>query len=266
MKTLISEVCKSVLRPLASVFLRCGLTWREFSDISKATFVEVASGEFGKRKRATSISRVCILTGIHRKEVKRLRDLLAEPSPDFSNRASDATRMLNGWHQDKEFTDEDGHPAPLTIEGPEPSFAQLFAKYGGDTPPQTMLRELKESKSIEVAEDNRVRALARYFMPYALSPQNIQIFGSHLSSHAETLRNNVVDYDNKAPLFDRAAMERNVDAAYQKAFHEFIGVRCQSLLEDVDDWLLAHHIDENDTQSVPVKLGLGIYAIESTEQ
>ena len=266
MKNLISEVCQTVLRPLASVFLRCGLTWREFSDISKATFVEVASGEFGKRKRATSVSRVCILTGIHRKEVKRLRDLIAQPATDYSNRTSDATRMLNGWHQDKEFTDQNGHPAVLTLDGPGPSFAQLFTKYGGDTPSQTMLRELKESKSIEVVDDDRVRALARYFMPYALSAQNIQVFGSHLSSHAETLRNNIVEHDNHDPLFDRAAIVHNVDAAYQKAFHEFIGARCQNLLEDVDDWLLAHQVNESDENCVPVKLGLGIYAIESTEK
>ena len=68
-KSLLQSVCRQILRPLASMLLKCGMTWKEFSDISKSVFVEAATEEFGIDGRPTNVSRVSILTGISRKEV-----------------------------------------------------------------------------------------------------------------------------------------------------------------------------------------------------
>jgi hypothetical protein len=70
-KSTLRLACGALLRPIASVVLKCGMTWREFSELSKSVFVSVATDEFGIRGRPTNISRVSILTGISRKEVKR---------------------------------------------------------------------------------------------------------------------------------------------------------------------------------------------------
>ena len=64
------------MRPIASLLMRCGMTWKEFAELCKTVFVEVASEEYGIRGRKTNVSRTAILTGMSRKEVKRLRDLL----------------------------------------------------------------------------------------------------------------------------------------------------------------------------------------------
>ena len=53
--------------------MKCGMTWKEFSAISKSVFVETATDEYGIRGRPTNISRVSVLTGISRKEIKRRR-------------------------------------------------------------------------------------------------------------------------------------------------------------------------------------------------
>ena len=45
-------------RPLAQMLLRAGVNWREVAELGKATFVEVATREFGIRGRPTNISRV----------------------------------------------------------------------------------------------------------------------------------------------------------------------------------------------------------------
>jgi hypothetical protein len=51
-----------VLRPIARIFLRFGIGFREFAEISKAAFVDVASTDFGIRGRPTNISRVAVMT------------------------------------------------------------------------------------------------------------------------------------------------------------------------------------------------------------
>ncbi|MDH3905625.1 MAG: DUF6502 family protein, partial [Gammaproteobacteria bacterium] len=58
-----------VLKPIARILLRFGIGFREFSEIAKTAFVDVASSDFGLRGRPTNISRVAVMTGLTRKEV-----------------------------------------------------------------------------------------------------------------------------------------------------------------------------------------------------
>ncbi|MBL0900763.1 MAG: hypothetical protein IBJ17_18960, partial [Reyranella sp.] len=77
-KTNVLAACRLLLRPLARLLIKSGVPWREFADLSKLSFVEVATREFGIRGRPTNVARVSILTGINRREVARLREILEE--------------------------------------------------------------------------------------------------------------------------------------------------------------------------------------------
>ena len=64
------------LRPMARILLKFGIGFREFSEVMKTAFVDVATRDFGLRGRPTNISRVAVMTGLTRKEVRRLREKL----------------------------------------------------------------------------------------------------------------------------------------------------------------------------------------------
>ena len=256
------NACRALLRPIALVLLRGGITWKEFADISKSVFVSVATDEFGIRGRPTNVSRVSILTGISRKEVKRQRDLLEADVDAVSSKTTDATRLLSGWHQDSEYQDR-GQPLPLPISGPAPSFASLFARYGGDTPEQTLIRELKAAGSVSEDADGRLVAMRRYHMPASLDEGAIRFFGTNLYDHANTLSNNLAD-DGRPRRLEGFAVEANVDARHQAAFRAYIDERGQQFLEEIDDWLATHSINSDDATASTVRLGLGIYGIEGS--
>ncbi len=228
--------------------------------MSKSVFVSVATDEFGIRGRPTNVSRVSILTGISRKEVKRQRDLLATGGETVSTKTTDATRLLSGWHQNQDYIDDDGSPLALPLNGPAPSFETLFALYGGDTPMQTLLRELKNATSVGEDGDMLV-ALRRFHMPAAMDEANIRFFGSNLFDHANTLSNNIAG-DGRPKRFEGFAVDTEVDPDAVAAFHEFLDARGQQFLEEIDDWLAAHRKDPSDEKSSPVRLGLGAYAIQ----
>src|SRR5215467_10963761 len=79
------QILKSVhqwLKPLIHVLLSCGITWKEFAELSKTAYVEVATRNFGKRGRPTNVSRTAVLTGLGRKDVRKQRQALsAAPTP-----------------------------------------------------------------------------------------------------------------------------------------------------------------------------------------
>jgi hypothetical protein len=241
--------------------MKCGMTWKEFSDLSKSVFVAVATDEFGIRGRPTNISRVSILTGISRKEVKRQRELLTGSATAVPTKTTDATRLLSGWHQDPTYVDKDGEPRVLAPNGQVPSFRSLFEEYGGDTPEQTLLRELLKAGSIEKDEEGRFIARRRYHMPVEMDPGSLRFFGNNLYDHGNTLCNNVTGSPDKRRL-EGFAVDDRIDPSAVEEFKTYLDVRGQQFLEEVDDWLSQHRLDSNSTNITPVRLGLGVYAIE----
>lgn len=263
LQTTLCNACRILLRPIALVLLRAGMTWREFSEISKSVFVSVATDEFGIRGRPTNVSRVSILTGISRKEVKRQRDMLAAASPVASSKTTDATRLLSGWHQDPDYIDDTGQPLPLPLKGAAPSFEALFAAYGGDTPEQTLIRELRQANSIAEDDTGLLLALRRYHMPQAVDEGAVRFFGTNLYDHANTLSNNLAT-DGRPKRLEGFAVDSNVDARDAETFRKFVDERGQQFLEEIDAWLAEHSIEPDDANASPVRIGLGVYAIEGT--
>lgn len=156
-----------VLRPIAKILLRFGIGYREFAEVAKSAFVDVATSEYGIRGRPTNISRVAVMTGLTRKEVRRIRDDLSNDSSSSQSKTTPLATVLHRWYSESEFLDGEGRPAvlPFNSDGDQPTFASLVKKFGGDIPPGAMRTELKRVKAIEEDESGNIRAIRRDIHP-----------------------------------------------------------------------------------------------------
>ena len=252
------------MRPIASLLMRCGMTWKEFAELCKSVFVEVASEEYGIRGRKTNVSRTAILTGMSRKEVKRVRDLLESEQPPTPSKTTDPTRVLAGWHQDEDFLDEAGRPLELPLDGDGPTFAKLLQRYGGDIPAGAMLKELKIAKAVEETDGKKLRAISRYYMPIQMEPELIVVAGSALQDLGATLNNNVVPSSDRRRRFEGRAINESIDPKAVPEFHRFLEEQGQQFLEKLDDWLTKHQLENGSDRDNNVRLGVGLYAIQDT--
>ena len=260
-KTSATAALRFLVRPIARIMLRAGVNWREFADVCKATYVEVATEDFGIRGRPTNISRVSILTGMTRREVRRLRTLLQDENPEVFNRMNNATRILAGWYQDDEFLDKDGRPARLQPTGKKRSFESLCGKYSGDVAATTILKELKHVGAVAESTDGTLTAKTRYYMPALMDPEQMLRSGSVLEDIGYTVAYNLNRKPKEPSRFERRATNTKIPAKAVPKFHEFIEKEGQAFLELVDAWLTNHETtDSDDTENV--QLGLGAYWIE----
>ena len=78
------------MRPIARILLRCGVTWKELAELVKLVYVDVATTDYGKHGRPANASRVAILTGLSRRDVKRARDAI-----EAGAEALDPMRKIN---------------------------------------------------------------------------------------------------------------------------------------------------------------------------
>jgi len=161
----ILEAFQLVLRPIVKILLRYGIGYKAFAETVKTVFVDVGSSEFGIRGRPTNISRVAVMTGLTRKEVRRLRSKLENGDDAFTVRTTPITEILTRWHSESDFLDQNGRPSTLNYSDGPTSFSELVKRHGGDVPPGAMRTELKRMQLVHVHDNGSLSVRSRALQP-----------------------------------------------------------------------------------------------------
>jgi len=154
-----------VLRPIVKILLRYGIGYNEFAETVKSAFVDVGSTDFGIRGRPTNISRVAVMTGLTRKEVRRLRTKVENGDDTVSVRTTPITEIITRWYSEEEYLDKNARPLLLPFTGDSGSFSSLVKKFGGDVPPGAMRTELKRMDLVTEDEDGALLVKSRTLVP-----------------------------------------------------------------------------------------------------
>lgn len=242
------------------MMLKCGMTWKEFSDLSKLVFVETATDEYGIRGRPTNVSRVSILTGISRKEVKRQRDLLLAHEEPSTRKTNDATKVLSGWFQDPDYLDANLAPRLIPEEGAAPSFEALCDRYGGDVAVPTMLKELIKTNAVERLASGELKVLSRYYQPAVHDDENLMFAADRIYDVIRTMNNNVFLEDGGALRFGGYADNDSIPVSAIPEFREYLDKRGQAFLEEIDDWLAGRAAERPDGPTA--RVGISLFATQ----
>lgn len=183
-----------LLRPLVKLFIRCGITFPALTSLLRELYVNVAEYDFALPDKEQTDSRVSLLTGIHRKEVSRLRGAGA-PVHIVPAALSRTSRILAHWIAAPEFTDKRGNPLPLprTSEKPSaPSFESLVASVTRDVRPRAILDEWLDRGLATIDSKERVVLAEAAFIPSGGSEQQLYYFGRNLHDHIASAAANIV--------------------------------------------------------------------------
>lgn len=183
-----------LLRPLVRLFIRSGFTFPGLVELLRELYVNVAEYDFALPDKEQTDSRVSLLTGIHRKEVRRLRGAGA-PVSATPAAVSRASGIIARWLAAPEFTDAQGRPRPLARldQGAgEPSFEQLVASVTRDVRPRAVLDEWLDRKLVEIDSDGRIVLTEAAFVPQAGAEEQLYYFGRNLHDHIAAAVGNVL--------------------------------------------------------------------------
>ena len=251
---------RRLFRPIARILLRAGVNWKELAEVAKASYVEVATADFGVRGRPTNVSKVALLTGFTRREVRRLRSLLAEDDTQVFDRMNRATRVLSAWYTDPDFVDGDGNPKTLSASGETDSFEALCKRYAGDVPSTTLQKALLHVGAIK--DDNgKLAAVTRYYMPVTMDAEQALRSGSVVEDLGNTVAYNLNRSEDEPSRFEGRATATRIPKQAIPEFRAFLEDEGQAFLERVDEWLARHEL-EDDSTGDGVRLGVGAYWIE----
>ena len=199
------RACRRLLRPLVKLMIAHGVTLPAVVGLLKQVYVEVAQDSFHLDGKPMTDSRISMLTGVHRKDVRMLRahgvPATAPPPPSVG------ATVIGRWLGDPRFAGPDGRPRilPRSAARDEASFHALVHEASADLRPRTVLDELVRQGLVRLDEAaDTVTLLAEAFVPRSDHPAIYEFLASNLHDHAAAAADNLLTRDGKAPFLERA--------------------------------------------------------------
>ncbi len=195
---------RRLLRPLVHLLLSHQVQYPQLAKLLKTLYVEVAADEFRIDGRPPTDSRLTLITGIHRKETRRLRETVpdAECAPPAVTLGA---QLVARWLGSAEFRDADGEPLPLprtSAKVTAPSFEQLVASVSKDIRSRSVLDEWLQLGVVHLDAESRVCLNVDAFVPEKGFDEKAFYFGRNLRDHMAAAAANLKGED--APLLERA--------------------------------------------------------------
>ncbi len=197
------QATQRLLRPLARLMLAFGVDFPAFSNLAKGVFVDVAARDFPDDGSPVTDSRVCLLSGVHRREVKRLRtEMLQQQVPPLT--VSLGAQVAARWCADPRYLDHQRRPAALArlaSQGGEASFERLVEGVSKDIRPRAVLDEWLRLGVATLDEQDQVRLVEEAFVPSRGVEEKAFYFGKNIADHLEAGVHNLLE--GQPPLLER---------------------------------------------------------------
>ena len=202
----LSTAVRRLLRPLVKLLLHYSVQYPYFANLLKLAYVEAATQIPVAGKHQTD-SRVSMLTGIHRLDVKRLRSEIVKGNDGPPATVSLGALVVSRWTAHPEYLDNKGRPLPLprlASSGSPVSFESLVQSVSKDIRPRVVLDEWLRLGVAQVDELDRVILVTDSFVPSHGLDERMFYLGKNVHDHLGACAHNLTQQDTP-PLLERSA-------------------------------------------------------------
>lgn len=252
---------RRVLRPLIKLMLAKGITFPYLFETLKDIFVEVAEKEFKINGKPSTDSHLSLLTGIHRKDIRRLRQSVRSNIEVVPHVVSLGARLVSVWTSDSRYLDENKLPKPLprfAKQGGKISFEGLVAGVSSDIRSRVVLDEWTRLGVVHFDSEKRVCLNTAAFVPAHGFDEKIFYFGHNLHDHTAAATSNLLGENQ--PFLERSVYYDGLSAGsirYLVEKSEFHGM--ESLLSINKEALELEKKDVLDDNAQHYRMTFGIY-------
>lgn len=255
---------KMILRPLVGLLIEHGLTFPWLSNLLKSVYVDVARREFGIEGKVQTDSRINLLTGVHRKDVRRFR---SEPEADGAapENVYLGAQLVALWTGDNRFVDKNGQPIALprlsSDEGV--SFETLVTSLSKDIRPRAVLDEWLRLGVVQVDEQDLVRLKDEAFIPAKGFDEKAYYLGRNVHDHLAAARANV--QSEKARFLERSVYYDNLSDNSVEILEKYSKEEAVELLKRLNKKARELQTKDRRVKSANRRMNFGIYYYSEDE-
>lgn len=256
--SLFASILKRLLRPLVRALIANGVTAPAFYQIVKGVYVEIAEADFRLEDKPQTDSRISILTGVHRRDVKALRDARLSTDTAVQRKVSTVASVIGAWLGGTQTTDAEGTPLPLPRYAETgASFERLVQSISRDIRPRTILEELLRQKLVE--EDNQGLLILHQdaFIGPADTAQKVYFFGDNVGDHIAAAVENLLS--DAPPFMERAVFYNHLTPASADRIEAQARAQGMALLKDVNRLAASCQTDDDGKPDATERVRLGVF-------
>jgi hypothetical protein len=220
-KALVSAL-RRLLRPVVRLLIAKGVGLPTLIELLKEVYVGVAAKEFPTNGKRQTDSRISVLTGVHRKDVKRLRNIeTLTDEPAVPKSIGLGPLVVARWLSSPSTSDAQGRPLPLPRQADSPgapSFDSLVAGVSTDIRPRALLDEWVRLGVARLDDQGRVVLNRAAFVPEKGFEEKAFYLGRNLHDHFAAAAQNLLGEGN--PRLERSVHYTGLSEESAKALAE----------------------------------------------
>lgn len=256
------EAAARVLAPLVRLLIARGVTYQVAGELLKRVYVRAGLDHFsGKGESAPTGTQLSLLTGLNRKEIKRLTDeSMQAVAPQGVT--SFAAAVHASWLSAPRFRDKSGAPLPLhrhaRADTEAPSFDELVRAITTDHRPGAVLEELERLGLVEIDEADKVVLKEQPFLSRTSFTDRLVPFAENLGDHAAAATTNVLS--DVPPFLERSVFSDELSEASVAALQKLVGEEWRRLHDELIAAAIAREAEDARTSAkTNQRLRVGLY-------
>lgn len=180
---------KTMLRPVVRFALRGSVLLNDIIAVLKSLYVEVGAEELQKITPKVNVSRLSLMTGVHRRDVTAIYREGGDPLFQPANMWS---RVIGQWEQDRRFRTKGGDPRALSCNGVSSEFYDLVSRVSKNINPGTVLFDLERVGLISRKGDT-VTLNQKLHRIDGFDERGFDVLARDMESLCVTVLNNMID-------------------------------------------------------------------------
>lgn len=256
----VMAAARHILRPLIKLLLAHGINYTMLIEELKKLYIRVAEEDFPLEKRAQSDSRITLLTGVHRKDVKRLREVTTTDEPIVKAKSIGA-QLIARWLGDPLYHDEQGNPLPLArsaADGGELSFEAVMQSVSKDIRPRPVLDEWIRQGIATIDETDRVHLNMEAFVPEQGVEEKLFFLRQNVHDHLATVVENL---EEKQPArLERCVYYDALTAEEVEELHAYASEQGMKVLKAINKRAIQMQGQPDEARGKPDRrMNFGVY-------
>lgn len=245
-------------KPLIRLLIEKGMTFPQFRELMKELYVEVADAHFSLDAKKPSDSRIFVLTGVHRKDIKRIRQQSEMENQPITSSASLSGEIVARWTSMPDYLDNKGKPRPLlkSEKNNEPGFEQLVSSVSKDVRPRVILDEWLRLNMVRLKDDYVVLNKSAFVTNKEFNEMAYYL-GHNIHDHLASCVNNILAEDE--PMLERSVYYASLSEDSVKKLRTIADKKGNELLQLLNKQAIKFYDADKLKDDANHRMRLGVY-------
>ena len=209
---------EQILQPLAQLIIGHSLQLNTITEMLKKAMVEAALKQDDSERGITD-SRIAIVTGVHRKDVRRLRESAAPKTAleSYDPLMSIGAQVVARWISEPTYLNSRNTArvlarSPRYAKPGEPDFNSLVAEVSTNIQARAVLDELMRLGIVSDSGETHVQLQSEAFVPQDGLSESFHFLAANVSDHLATAVHNLQPSRVGPPMLEQSAFSQELSA------------------------------------------------------